>query len=143
MKGNQRINYFQKFKTEDNFYIYSTFLSKIFQLSSEIYNLLDYLSISDNTNLRNIISKKYSNAETINLKLEIIKGMNKKLHSTLKPKRLEYHLNNKKIEYEFICGIDYRFLTKEIAEEIPYADTPELQASWISWSEQCVLSCRS
>jgi pyruvate-formate lyase-activating enzyme len=25
--------------------------------------------------------------------------------------------NGKVIEYEFVCGVDYRFLTKEIAEE--------------------------
>ena len=38
--------------------------------------------------------------------------------------------NGKKIEYEFICGIDYRFLTKEIAEEMKKHHFKRIRLAW-------------
>ena len=38
--------------------------------------------------------------------------------------------NGQKIEYEFICGIDYRFLTKEIAEEIRRHHVKRVRIAW-------------
>lgn len=38
--------------------------------------------------------------------------------------------NGKKIEYEFVCGIDYRFLTKEIADEMRKHHFKRLRIAW-------------
>lgn len=38
--------------------------------------------------------------------------------------------NGKKIEYEFVCGIDYRFLTKEIAVELKRHHFKRLRIAW-------------
>ena len=38
--------------------------------------------------------------------------------------------NGKKIEYEFICGIDYRFLTKEIAIEMRKHHFKRIRLAW-------------
>lgn len=37
------------------------------------------------------------------------------------------------IEYEFICGIDYRFLTKEIAEELKKHHVNRIRIAWDWW----------
>jgi len=38
--------------------------------------------------------------------------------------------NGKVIEYDFICGIDYRFLTREIAEEIKKHHVKRIRLAW-------------
>jgi len=38
--------------------------------------------------------------------------------------------NGKKIEYEFVCGIDYRFLTLEIAKELRKHHFKRLRIAW-------------
>ena len=38
--------------------------------------------------------------------------------------------NGKKIVYEFVCGFDYRFLTKEIAEEMHRHHFKDLRIAW-------------
>jgi len=38
--------------------------------------------------------------------------------------------NSKKIVYEFICGIDYRFLTKEIARELKKHHFKRIRLAW-------------
>ena len=41
--------------------------------------------------------------------------------------------NGKKIEYEFVCGLDYRFLTKEIAEELRKHHFRKIRIAWDWW----------
>jgi len=41
--------------------------------------------------------------------------------------------NGKVIHYEFICGIDYRFLTKEIAIALKEARVEKLRIAWDWW----------
>ena len=38
--------------------------------------------------------------------------------------------NGRKIEYEFICGIDHRFLTKEIADELKKHHFTRMRIAW-------------
>jgi len=38
--------------------------------------------------------------------------------------------NGRKIEYEFLCGIDYRFLTKDIAEEMRKHHFKRVRLAW-------------
>lgn len=38
--------------------------------------------------------------------------------------------NGKKIEYEFLCGIDFRFLTKDIAEEMKKHHFKRVRLAW-------------
>ena len=45
-------------------------------------------------------------------------------------RRLPIKYNNKIIEYEFICGIDYRFLTFEIAEEMKKHHFNRIRLAW-------------
>lgn len=42
-------------------------------------------------------------------------------------------LTNEIIEYEFICGIDYRFLTKEIAQLIKKHHVKRIRIAWDWW----------
>lgn len=48
-------------------------------------------------------------------------------------KKLPVKLDGKIIEYEFICGIDYRFLTKEIAEEVKKHHVSRVRIAWDWW----------
>jgi len=45
-------------------------------------------------------------------------------------RRLPVKLNNKIVEYEFICGIDYRFLTDDIALEMKKHHFKRIRLAW-------------
>jgi len=48
-------------------------------------------------------------------------------------KKLPVRFCDKIIEYEFICGIDYRFLTKEIAQELKKHHVSRIRIAWDWW----------
>jgi len=48
-------------------------------------------------------------------------------------KSLPIKFGNEIIEYEFVCGIDHRFLTKEIAEQLKKHHVKRIRIAWDWW----------